>query len=149
LTVKILTNCHNLLGNPLHGPMCVLRKCIPHRIKIRQVRSVRACRVGLLSLSYISVRRLCAFVRFTLIRCDGCGTIFPSSDCVRQWHTSALLRGTSTVPFCLGWWYLVSDNKKKLNCMITVKLRLPTKLLTSSLSLGVPVPRATQCMRVA
>jgi hypothetical protein len=27
--VKILTNCHNLFRNPLHWPICVLRKCIP------------------------------------------------------------------------------------------------------------------------
>jgi hypothetical protein len=42
----------------------VLRKCIPHRIKIR---NGRVYIVGLLSLSYISVGRLCTFVRFTLI----------------------------------------------------------------------------------
>ncbi len=32
------------------------------------------------------------------VRCDGCGTIFPITGCVRQWRSSALLRGTSTVP---------------------------------------------------
>ncbi len=34
LSVKILTNCHNLLQNPLYWPICVLRKCIPHRVKV-------------------------------------------------------------------------------------------------------------------
>jgi hypothetical protein len=32
--VKILTNCHNLLRNPLHWPICVFRKWIPHRVKV-------------------------------------------------------------------------------------------------------------------
>jgi hypothetical protein len=32
--VKILTHCHNLLRNPLHWPICVLRKWIPHRVKV-------------------------------------------------------------------------------------------------------------------
>jgi hypothetical protein len=47
LTVKVLTNCHNLLGNPLYGPIWVLWRYIPHRIKIR---SGRVYIVGLLSL---------------------------------------------------------------------------------------------------
>jgi hypothetical protein len=34
LAVKILTNRHNLLRNPLHLPICVLRKFIPHRVKV-------------------------------------------------------------------------------------------------------------------
>ncbi len=34
LAVKILTNCHNLLRNPLYWPIFVLRKCIPHRVKV-------------------------------------------------------------------------------------------------------------------
>jgi hypothetical protein len=32
--VKILTNCHNLLRNPWYWPICVLRKWIPHRVKV-------------------------------------------------------------------------------------------------------------------
>ncbi len=32
--VKILTNCHNLLRNPLHWPICVIRWWIPHRVKV-------------------------------------------------------------------------------------------------------------------
>jgi hypothetical protein len=32
------------------------------------------------------------------VRCDGCVTILPSTDCVRQWLSSALLRGTSSLP---------------------------------------------------
>ncbi len=34
LTVKILTNYHILIRNPLHWPICVLRTCIPHRVKL-------------------------------------------------------------------------------------------------------------------
>jgi hypothetical protein len=40
------------------------------------------------------------------------GTILPSTDCVRQWTSSALLCDTSTVPFCL-WWILSGDNSQK------------------------------------
>jgi hypothetical protein len=57
------------------------------------------------------------FVNYILrsgrVRCDGCGTILPSTDCVRQWISSALLWGTSTVPFCLRWRQL--PQKLKLN----------------------------------
>ncbi len=34
LSVKILTNCHNLPRNPFQWPICVFRKCIPHRVKV-------------------------------------------------------------------------------------------------------------------
>ncbi len=36
LSVKILTNCHNLPRNPFQWPICVFRNCIPHRVKVRR-----------------------------------------------------------------------------------------------------------------
>ncbi len=59
------------------------------------------------------------------LRCDGRGTILPSLDCDRQWYTSVLLCGTSTVPFWLGR-HLVSRQLEKIEqfcflpCWITV-----------------------------
>ncbi len=63
--VKILTNCHNLLRNPLHWPICVLRKCIPHRVKVW-----RDCPHSISSfpLSQIPIRGCLASVSCTLLK---------------------------------------------------------------------------------
>ncbi len=65
LTVKILTNCHNLLRNLLHWPICVLRKCIPHQVKVW-----RDCPHSISSfpLNQIPIRGCLAFVNCTLLR---------------------------------------------------------------------------------
>ncbi len=63
--MKILTNCHNLLRNRLHRPICVIRKCIPHRVKVW-----RDCPhiISSFPLSPIPIRGCLAFVNFTLLR---------------------------------------------------------------------------------
>jgi hypothetical protein len=94
------SNFHNLLRNPLNWPISVLQKFIPHRVKVW-----RDCAHNISSfpLTQIPIRGWLAFVRCTLlrgrVRCDGCGTILPMTDCVHHCSRSALLHDTSTVPF--------------------------------------------------
>jgi hypothetical protein len=86
LTVKILTNCHNLLQNPLHWPICVFRKWIPHQVKVW-----RDCahNIVFFPLSQVPIRGCLIFVSCTLLsgrpRCDRCGTFLCITDCVRKW----------------------------------------------------------------
>jgi hypothetical protein len=62
LTVKILTNCHNLLQNPLHWPICVFRKWIPHQVKVW-----RDCahNIVFFPLSQVPIRGCLVFVSCT------------------------------------------------------------------------------------
>ncbi len=98
--VKILTNCHNLLQNPLHWPICVFRKWIPHQVKVW-----RGCAHSIVffPLNQVPIRGCLVFVRCTLLsgrpRCDRCGTFLCSTDCVRKWPMCAFLHDTSTVPY--------------------------------------------------
>ena len=72
----------------------------PNRVKVW-----RGCvhSIVFFPLKQIPIRGWLVFVNCTLIsgrvRCDGCGTILPITDCVREWSTSVILRDTSTVPF--------------------------------------------------
>ena len=125
LVVKILTNCHYMFENPLLWPICVLRKCIPEvfvvkKCILRQDYPVQKYKDFWQKYKDFShtlgglrkIQRLCIFVRSTLIngpvRCDGCGTLLFTTDCVRKCRGSVFLYDTTTVPrdFCLpglGW----------------------------------------------
>ncbi len=106
LTVKILTNSHNLIRNPLHWPICLIWKCIPHRVKV-----LRDCTYSIpfFPLNLIPIRGCLVFVRYTLlsrrVRCDRCGTLLCSTACVRQCPMCALLWDTVTVPYALLPWH--------------------------------------------
>jgi hypothetical protein len=75
LVVKILTNCHNLFRNPLHWPICVFRKWIPHRVKVW-----RGCENNIVFflLSQVPIRGCLVFVTWTLLS----GRVLCSTDWV-------------------------------------------------------------------
>ncbi len=79
LTVKILTNSHNLLRNPLHWPICLLWKCSPHRVKV-----LRDCTYSIpfFPFNLIPIRGCLVFVNCILlsrrVRCDGVELFFVS-----------------------------------------------------------------------